>query len=142
MSNKPISLMTDEELVQERQLFDNEIASADRWGAKVTAAMEFREAVEHEQRRRRLAKVRAEQIHVSPFLVDDPGVRPQRSSSSDLIRGPVITGTAKARSEARMPRYGMIGAAAFLTLCLAASFVMAGQRLVELDARYAAMERV
>jgi len=136
MFKKPLVSMTDRELEQERLLWDDEIVSADRWGDSQTTASQKRDAVEREQHSRRLAKVRAEQIHIRPIVLDDPGVKPRP------VSGPVITGSAKARLEARMPRFGIIGAVAFLLACLAVSAVMAGQRLVELDDRYAAMERV
>lgn len=136
MSNKPLVSMTDRELEQERLFWDDEIVSANRWGASQTIASQRRDAVEREQHSRRLAKVRAEQIHIRPIVLDDPGVRLRAVSE------PVITGTAKAKSEARWTRLGLTGALAFLIACLAFSAVMAGQRLVQLDRELAARDRV
>lgn len=133
MTGKTLERMTDAELAREHGVSTDVITSAVFWGDDVTVAQARRREIEAEQFRRRVAQLRAETIHINPIVCDSPPPR---------YAAPVITGTAKSRSAARWPRLGLIGSLGFLIACLAVSFVMAGQRLIELEDRYAAMERV
>ncbi|WP_281978832.1 hypothetical protein [Pseudorhizobium flavum] len=141
MLTKSLANLTDDQLETERANWSAEIASRSRWGDDIDLARDARDAVEREQRRRRIMAARAGDLHFRPIVFDDPGVR-ARTSSSDLIRGPVITGTAKARAEHRPTRFGLIAATGVILACLAVSAALAGQRLLEIEHRFAAMERV
>ncbi|HEX5933480.1 MAG TPA: hypothetical protein VFY63_04885 [Pseudorhizobium sp.] len=134
MFNKPLATMSDAELAKEHAFWDDEISSANRWGASQAEAIDFRRDVEREQRRRRVARRMAERVAVEPFVVDDPGVR--------LVAAPLIKGTMKARAEYRPPRGTVIGAAVLLALLLVGASALASQRLVEMNDHYAAMEGV
>lgn len=134
MFNKPLAIMSDAELAKEHAFWDDEISSANRWGASQSEAIDFRKDVEREQRRRRVARRMAERVAVEPFVVDDPGVR--------AVASPLIQGTMKARAEYRAPRSTVIGAAVVLALLLVGASALASQRLVELNDHYAAMEGV
>lgn len=129
--------LTDCQLEQRHAVLQDDITIARRWGDNTAKAERILIEVEEEQARRRIVASRGGNIHVLPIVFDDPGVRPPRTVSA-----PVIKGAASARSESRLPRYGLIGAVSALCILLAFSAALAGQRLVELDARYAAMERV
>tara|TARA_R110002020_G_scaffold471284_1_gene698252 strand:+ start:39875 stop:40306 length:432 start_codon:yes stop_codon:yes gene_type:complete len=133
---------TDAELAHEHSLCTDTITRAIFWGDDVADAQARRREIEAEQFRRRLAKVRGQAIQIRPIVFDDPGVRKRSpSSSSDRIRGPVITGAAKSRSLRRPSAAFLAVAIGALICCLAVSVALAGQRLVEIDARYAAQER-
>ena len=142
MLTRSLENLTDDQLDTERAHWSAEIASRSRWGDDIDHARDARDAVEREQRRRRILAARAGNLYVRPIVLDDPGVRSRSSSSSDLIRGPIITGTGKNRAERRPGRYGLAFSAAVLIACLAVSAAFAGQRLLELEDHYAAMERV
>lgn len=136
MLTKSLTNLTDAELETERAYWSAEIASRSRWGDDIDQARDARDAVEREQRHRRIMAARADTLHLRPIVFDDPGVR-QRSHSA-----PVITGTAKARAEHRPTRFRLLAAAGFILACLAFSAALAGQRLLEIESRFAAMERV
>ncbi len=148
MLTRSLENLTDDQLDTERAHWSAEIASRSRWGDDIDHARDARDAVEREQRRRRILAARAGNLHIRPIVLDDPGVRSRSSSSSSsgstrgLIRGPIITGTGKNRAERRPGRHGLALSAAVLIACLAVSAAFAGQRLLELEGRYAAMERV
>lgn len=135
--NQNLTHLTDNQLEQRRAVLQDDITIARRWADSTAQPMGILIEVEDEQARRRNIASRGGNIHVLPIVLDDPGVRPRRTISS-----PVIKGAASARSESRLPRYGLIGAVGALCILLAFSAALAGQRLVELDARYAARERV
>ena len=136
MLTKSLATLTDADLDAERAYWSAEIASRSRWGDDIDIARDARDAVEREQRRRRIQAARVGHLHVRPIVVDDPGVRPAVHSA------PVITGTGKARKERRPTRFGMIAATGVILACLAFSAALAGQRLLEIEGRFAAMERV
>lgn len=147
MLTKSLANLTDDQLETERAYWSAEISSRSRWGDDIDLARDARDAVEREQRRRRIMAARAGDLHFRPIVFDDPGVRARSSSSSSgstrgLIRGPVITGTANARSERRPTLFGLIAATGVILACLAVSAALAGQRLMEIEHHFAAMERV
>nr|CAD6412816.1 hypothetical protein REQ54_01067 [Rhizobium sp. Q54] len=136
MLTKSLAKMTDADLDAQRSYWSAEIASRSRWGEDIEHARDARDAVEREQRRRRIMAARAGNLHIRPIVVDDPGVRPALHSA------PVITGAGKARAERRPTRFGLTAALGALLVFLAVSAALAGQRLVELEDRFAAMEQV
>ncbi len=136
MLTKSLATLTDADLDAERAYWSAEIASRSRWGDDIDHARDARDAVEREQRRRRIQAARVGDLHVRPIVLDDPGVRPAAHSA------PVITGAAKARSERRPTRFRLIAATGVILACLAVSAALAGQRLLEIESRFAAMERV
>lgn len=141
MARNPLETLSDEQLEADRLDLSDTIINGSRWGDDIDHARDARDAIESEQHRRRILAARAGNLHIRPIVVDDPGVRP-RSSSSEAIRGPVITGAAKARNERRPTRFGLIAATGVILACLAVSAALAGQRLLEIESRLAAMERV
>ncbi|CAD7036603.1 hypothetical protein RHAB21_02546 [Pseudorhizobium halotolerans] len=136
MLTKSLETLTDADLDAERAYWSAEIASRSRWGDDIDHARDARDAVEREQRRRRIQAARVGDLHVRPIVVDDPDVRPAVHSA------PVIIGSAKARNERRPTRFGLIAATGVILACLAFSAALAGQRLLEIESRFAAMERV
>ena len=136
MPSKSLETLTDADLDAERAYWSAEIASRSRWGDDIDQARDAREAIEREQRRRRVLAARLGNLHVRPIVVDDPGVRPAVHSA------PVITGTGKSRNEHRPTRFGLIAATGVILACLAFSAALAGQRRREIEGRFAAMERV
>lgn len=136
MLTKSLATLTDADLDAERAYWSAEIASRSRWGDNIDHARDARDAVEREQRRRRIQAARVGSMHVRPIVVDDPGVRPAVHSA------PLIIGTGKARNQRRPTRFGLFAATGVILACLAFSAALAGQRLVELEHSFAAMERV
>ena len=135
MTGTTLEHTTDADLAHEHNLCTDTITRAIFWGDDVADAQARRRDIEAEQFRRRLAKVRGQTIQIRPIVFDDPGVRPRMAE-------PMISGTAKSRSLRRPSSAFLAVAIGVLICCFAVSVALAGQRLVELDNRYAAQERV
>jgi hypothetical protein len=117
--------MTDEELEADLAFWNAELASLDRWGRPTTSAETALDEIDAEFHRRRLATVRAEMMH-RPIVVDDPGVEPI-----------ILMGAGKTRAEWSPSRIALLGTTAALALLLVGAVAMAGQRVAELESRYA-----
>lgn len=124
----PLSKMTMLQLNEELSFWTAEIASDDRWGRSTTAAIEMRSEVEEEMGRRHLAARRGE-----CFIVDDPGVRPVPI---------VIPGSALTRSQRVPPRLVIACVLALAMLSSMGAWALAADRVLELEARFAAEDRV
>ena len=126
--------MTDNQIVGEIEACNADIRRAIFWGDDVVDAQGRRDALEKEQFRRRVAAIRARDIDIQPFICDATDVRRQALSP--------IVGAAKGRIEVAMPACLRIALSALL-LCAFVGVVaaVAAPRIIELDARYAAMDR-
>jgi hypothetical protein len=123
---KPPSSKTDEELEADLAFWNAELASLDRWGRPKIAAETALDEIDAEFHRRRVAAVRAEMIHSRPVVVDNPGVEPI-----------ILMGAGKTRAEWTPSRIALVGVTAALALLLVGAVAMAGQRVAELESRYA-----
>ena len=119
----PLLQMTMLQLDEELAFWTAEIASDERWGISAEIAIEMRLEVEAEIVRRHAAERRN-----APFIVDDPGVRPSTIA---------ITGSGRARLEYLPTRFTIAFAVvvSIIGMCAAAAF--AGQRVMEIENRYA-----
>lgn len=129
----PMTSLTDVQLEREHEFWSAELTSAFRWGNSPEVADEMRSRIEAEQRRRRVSEIRAEQLNIRPFVVDHPGAR---------AAALVLDGAGKARLAVRPSRFLMACATAALFVCFLAAAAFAGQRVLELEARYAAGAQV
>jgi hypothetical protein len=139
--------MTDQQLHREYRKCNEEIATATRWGDSVAQFDQARDLIEAELRRRRITFVKASRDQVPPYVVDDPGVEndPQRVATDhqgdDGPRPyaiPVITGSAKASAEWKPSWLLLALTTGFALLCLEAAVALAGQRVLDIEASYAA----
>ncbi|KQQ38682.1 hypothetical protein ASG19_06575 [Rhizobium sp. Leaf306] len=119
----PLSQMTMLQLDEELAFWTAEIASDERWGISAEIAIEMRLEVEAEMVRRHAAERRN-----VPFIVDDPGVRPTTIA---------ITGSAHARLDRLPARFIIAFAVVISVIGICAAAALAGQRVMEIETRYA-----
>lgn len=119
----PLSQMTMLQLDEELAFWTAEIASDERWGISAEIAIEMRLEVEAEIVRRHAAERRN-----APFIVDDPGVRPSEIA---------ITGSAHARLDRLPSRFIIAFAVVISVIGMCAAAALAGQRVMEIETRYA-----
>jgi hypothetical protein len=119
----PLSQMTMVQLDEELAFWTAEIASEERWGMSAEIAIEMRLEVEAEILRRHAAERRN-----VPAIVGYTGVRPSAIA---------ITGSARARIEYLPPRFTLALALAISIIGMCAAAAFAGQRVMEIETRYA-----
>ena len=119
----PLSQMTMLQLDEELAFWTAEIASDERWGLSAEISIEMRLEVEAEILRRHAAERRN-----VPFIVDDPGVRPTTIA---------ITGSAHARLVRLPSRFIIAFAVVISVIGMCAAAALAGQRVIEIETRYA-----
>ena len=119
----PLSQMTMPQLEEELAIWTAEIASDERWGLSAEIAIEMRLEVEAEILRRHAAERRN-----VPFIVDDPGIHPATIA---------ITGSANARLVRLPSRFIIAFAVVISVIGLCAAAALAGQRVMEIETRYA-----
>lgn len=125
---KPLASMSDTELELELEIWSYELSCRNRWGDSTQVAEKVLLEIEDEIHSRRVAQLRSETIVSKPFVVDDPGVAPGTIS---------VIGAAKARSEWVPSRAVLVGAFAVVLTLFIGVVAMAGQRVAELENRYA-----
>ncbi len=132
--------MTDQQLHREYRKCHDEIATATRWGDNVAQYDQARDLIKTELLRRRIAFVKANRDRALPYIVDDPGARidHQGDHGPHPYSIPVITGSAKARFEWKPALLMLTLATGFALLCLGAAVALAGQRVLDIEASYAA----
>jgi hypothetical protein len=139
--------MTDQQLHREYRKCHDEIATAARWGDSVAQYDQARELIDAELLRRRIAFVKANRDQALPYIIDDLGVQTdhhgvatdhQDDHTSRPYAIPVITGSAKASAEWKPSWLLLVLATSFALLCLGAAVALAGQRVLDIEASYAA----
>ena len=119
----PLSQMTMLQLDEELAFWTAEIASDERWGLSAEIAIEMRLEVEA-----KILRSHAAERRKASFIVDDPGVR-----SAPIA----ITGSARARLDRLPPRFIIAFAVVISVIGMCAAAALAGQRVMEIETRYA-----